>query len=623
MSETKKIIKILNSAVEDFSNSNYDSAAKKLDQILIYQPNNFDALHISGVIQGIKGNHAKAGEYLKKAIKIMPDNSYAHFNLAKSLSELGNELEALPHHLKAIQLAPNNEESWLNYGKSLLNLNKYTESITCFNQILLNNKNSVPALVNKAIALQKLDNNDGALELLNIALKINPTSAIIHNSIGVVLHSLRNYEDAIIYFERAIKIDENYHQAINNLGSTFNDLTKYEEAISYFERAIKLKKDYAEAWSNLGAALSEKEKYLEAIFSCKKAIEINPYYVEATSNLGSAFNEIGKHEEALFLYKKAIDLDNKYAEAHYNLANYYLSRFIFISGWAEYKWRFFTKKSQSKFLATSRPEWTGLNSNARLFIWAEQGIGDQILYSSMLPSLANYKNEIIISVDKKLIKIFRNSFPQFIFIQDDEVLEEKEYDQQIPMGNLGIFLRKSVNDFPKENIFLKSKDVNRESLYKNKLMNKKTCGVSWRSINKHLGIHKSMSLETLSPIFQNKCFNFINLQYGNVNEELNEFRNNILRFDELDLFKNIDDLILLISICDVVVTTSNTTAHVAGAMGKKTILLVPNSKGKMWYWNEMDGKCLWYPCINIIKQDAQGDWKSAIKHACKILEEEN
>jgi tetratricopeptide (TPR) repeat protein len=184
VSETKKIVRILNSAVEDFSNSNYDSAAKKLDQILIYQPNNFDALHISGVIQGIKGNHAKAGEYLKKAIKIMPDNSYAHFNLAKSLSELGNELEALPHHLKAIQLAPNNEESWLNYGKSLLNLNKYTESITCFDQILLNNKNSVPALVNKAIALQKLDNNDGALELLNIALKINPTSAIIHNSIG-------------------------------------------------------------------------------------------------------------------------------------------------------------------------------------------------------------------------------------------------------------------------------------------------------------------------------------------------------------------------------------------------------------------------------------------------------
>ena len=616
-----KIVRIFNRAVEDFSKANYESAAKKLLQVLTHQPKSFDALYILGVVYGIKGNHTKASEYLKKALEVTPDNNYAHFNLAKSLSELGNEIEALPHHLKAIELAPNHEDAWLNYGRSLINLERYTEAINCFDKILQKNNKLLAALVNKAIAFQKLNKYEEALELLFFAGNIDPNCPTIYNNIGAIMHAMLRHNEAIIYFERAIRLDNNYYEAINNLGSAYSELTRYEDAISCFKSAIELKKDYVEAWSNLGTALSETGSYEESIASYKKAIEINPYFAEATCNLGSALNDLGEHIEALELYKKAIDIDKSYPESHYNLANYYLSRFNYAMGWDEYKWRFFIKKSQSKFLVTSRPEWTGLNSQARLFIWGEQGVGDQILYCSMLPSLENYKNNIIVSVEKKLIKILNNSFPYITFIQNGETLEEKEYDEQIPMGSLGKFLRKSAEEFPKENIYLKLKDIDRLSQYRKKLSHKSNCGISWRSINKHLGIHKSMPLEIMASIFQNKKFNFINLQYGKINEELNVFNNNIISFEELDLFKNIEDLMLLISVCDVVVTTSNTTAHVSGAMGKKTILLIPNSKGKMWYWNDMGGKCIWYPSIRIIKQDAQGDWGGAIVKANEMLEE--
>ena len=616
-----KIVEKLNKAIDDFNNSNFESATKRLNQVLNHQPNNFDALQIIAVINGVQGKHEKASEYLKKALQIKPNNSFIHFNLAKSLSELGKELEALPHHIKAIELAPENEDALLNYGITLINIGKNNDALECFNKILEKNNTSVPALVNKANALKKLDKKEEALEILMNALRINPNNSITNNNIGTILHSMQKYEESLIYYQKAININNEYSETYNNMGSALSELIKYNEAIDCFKKAIEINKDYVEAWSNLGTAQSELGNYSDCLDSYKKSIEINPNYAEAVCNLGTALYEKGDYLEAINQYKKAILIDRNYAESHYNLANLCLSRFDFNEGWKEYKWRFFIKKTQSSALLTTRPEWNGVNSNARLLIWAEQGIGDQILYCSMLPSLANYKNKITISLDKKLIKIFNKSFPNFTFIEKGEALEEEEYDEQISMGGLGIFFRKSVHDFPRENIFLKFDNINNVREYKQKLSSGRICGISWRSNNKYIGFHKSMPLKIMEPILQNKNFNFINLQYGTEKEEYNIIKkNNINCFDELDIYNSLEDLMLLISICDVVVTTSNTTAHVAGAMGKKTILLIPNSKGKLWYWNGFDDSCLWYPTIKIVQQDYQGDWKSTINKVNKILE---
>lgn len=82
--------------------------------------------------------------------------------------------------------------------------------------------------------------------------------------------------------------------------------------------------------------------------------------------------------------------------------------------------------------------------------------------------------------------------------------------------------------------------------------------------------------------------------------------------DELDVYNDIDGLVSLISICDFVVTTSNINAHLAGSIGKKGIVLLPFSKGKIWYWHSGEGESTWYPSLQLMSQTQMNNWAEPI-----------
>ena len=101
-----------------------------------------------------------------------------------------------------------------------------------------------------------------------------------------------------------------------------------------------------------------------------------------------------------------------------------------------------------------------------------------------------------------------------------------------------------------------------------------------------------------------------------------EHKVRIKNFSEVDLFNDVDSLCSLVDACDFVVTISNINAHVAGALGKKTFLLVPFSKGRHWYWHEKTSRSLWYPSVEIFSQTQTGDWTKSINEIKeKIVEE--
>jgi ADP-heptose:LPS heptosyltransferase len=120
---------------------------------------------------------------------------------------------------------------------------------------------------------------------------------------------------------------------------------------------------------------------------------------------------------------------------------------------------------------------------------------------------------------------------------------------------------------------------------------------------------------------------FIDLQYGDTKVEkkslFNDFDIEVRSIDEIDNFNDIDGLASLIDVCDFIVTISNVTAHIAGALGKKVFLMLPYSgAGKMWYWHESLNKSLWYPSIQIFTQTKAGDWSTPVNEIKeKIIEE--
>jgi hypothetical protein len=187
------------------------------------------------------------------------------------------------------------------------------------------------------------------------------------------------------------------------------------------------------------------------------------------------------------------------------------------------------------------------------------------------------------------------------------------------MGNLGLFFRNSIEDFTSHpTAYLKPNETQVNNLKgRIKKGNHKICGISWISKNKEIGEEKSLSLIQLLPLLTIPNITFIDLQYGDTSIEKKNifdlFGIEIKSINEIDNFNDLDGITSLINACDFIVTTSNVTAHIAGASNKKTYLLLPHGYGKMWYWGESSERSLWYPSIEIYRSPDSGLWTEAIE----------
>ena len=149
-------------------------------------------------------------------------------------------------------------------------------------------------------------------------------------------------------------------------------------------------------------------------------------------------------------------------------------------------------------------------------------------------------------------------------------------------------------------------------------------GLSWISKTPNYGEQKSARLRDFEPILKLPGIRFVDLQYGDTLEERTALKEamgvEVSRLDDVDNYQDIDGLAALITACDAVVTVSNTTVHIAGALGTKVLLLLPYSQGSIWYWHIDRDDSPWYPPIQLFRQPAFDDWGSVMRQAAVALE---
>jgi hypothetical protein len=390
------------------------------------------------------------------------------------------------------------------------------------------------------------------------------------------------------------------------------------------KHAINLKPDYAEAFYNRGIILSELYYLDDALASYNKAIEIDPDYVQAYSNRGNVLQDLNRINEALASNDRAIDIDPNYAEAYWNKSLIYLMMGDFNKGWDLYTRRWNVKSNVSKKFDTKIPNWDGRtdNSQIKILFWAEQGIGDEIFYFGILKNLTEINSKITYSADIRLHTLFKRSMPEVEFIDRNNIdaeCNENSFNYQAPIGDIGLIC--SVNSalkHKKPKPFFIVNNLNKTGLINiNKNNNHKAvCGLSWKSANQTIGSSKSLDLIELSPLLLIEGVEFVSLQYGTTKDEINFVEEKIgikiHTAEELDIYNDIDGLVSLISGCDFVVTTSNITAHLTGSIGKKGIVLLPFSKGKIWYWHSGEGQSAWYPSLLLTSQTEMNNWAEPI-----------
>ena len=538
-------------------------------QILTYNSQNAEAFHFLGIIACQTGKYPVAVDLIIHAIEIDSKQSPFYYSLANALREQGKFMEAIEAYQQAIRIQPNHADAYNNLGTIFINQNRI--------------------------------------------------------------------DDAIEAYQQAIQIQPNQGEAYYNLGNALHRQEKLEEAIEAYQQAIQIQPNYVDAYNNLGVVLIDHEKLRESVQIYQKTLEIQPNYADAYNNLGNALREQGKLEESIRIFQKAIYIQPNHAEAHNNLAMTLLLKGDFKNGWKQYEWRRQCDNFPFEKRDFSQPFWEGTDPKDKsILVWTEQGIGDEIMFSSILPDLLSRNANVIVESDTRMVSLFQRSFPKIRFIPrqnpPNSQLLNTTVDYQTPIGSLGKWFRTDNNSFIlNRNTYLyacpkKTSEIRKkyQELAKEKIL----IGISWKSTGidqrqTYSKKKKSTLLEHWQPVLaQRNCY-FINLQYGNVKQELNEFqKHNNLKIhqdEEIDSLSSLDDFAAQISALDLVISTSNTTVHLAGALGKQVWTLLPHIPD--WRWTLEREDTLWYPKMRLFRQHRIGDWSDVFQQVKLALEQ--
>jgi tetratricopeptide (TPR) repeat protein len=534
----------------------FDLAAAHYRDIIERQPRSFDALHLLGLLTLQRGDATAALSLLKRAAKVNPADAGTQSLIGVSLQGSGQAGDSIAFFDRAVRLQPTNAEFHYNLGKALRSIERLAEARACY--------------------------------------------------------------------EATLKLKPDYPEALNNLSETLMSLELPDDALKTADLALRLKPEYAEAWSNRGAALIGLRKPHEALDALNNALALSPNLQKALANRGSVLLSLNRFAEAHADFKNALAMAPNEPLMQWNLAMCQLLIGDFAEGWSRYgaRWSMTLKDLHPQFC---QPEWDGIPTERRVLVWGEQGLGDQILFISMFAETAQRTRFVRFAVAPRLLTLLRRSFNGLQFCTPEEAASDQAFDAYICMGDLGKIFRLSTEDFLAHRTAYLRADESRTRELRQKIAQpgKLVCGLSWYSNNKEVGREKSISLAELSRAFSGLDISYVDLQYGDTDTERAEVLKHggiaVDRLPSIDTFNDIDSLAALVNACEVIVTISNTTAHLAGALGKTVFLMLPYSVGRFWCWQAERSDALWYPNVRIFRQAVDGDWTDVIRQVRDAL----
>jgi hypothetical protein len=436
---------------------------------------------------------------------------------------------------------------------------------------------SEETLMNLADVEHKLGRLDSALGLLQLVTRYHPNSIKPWlNMAGI--HIQRNeFQDCVNVSLEAIQRDPKNADGFQNLGSALFHLAMLDEAQHAFETALTLNPDIKEAKNSLGSVLFRKNKNEEAL-------------------------KISEELIASCIPNDRIPIE----QLRWNASFIYLRLGHLTKGWEYYEDGMSPHVTGSLLRRPMRsfevPRWTPSSpKNLTVLVWREQGIGDEIIFLTCLQDLIDLGFKPIVECDKRLVPLIQRSFPTILARGAMHRLDfphdslHNDFDYHIPMGSLIKHFRQKFSNFPNSGGYLKP-DINRVNKWHDRLSSiangKKTIGLSWKSgLADPLRNAKHSSLLDWSELFTTKNLIFVNLQYGNCQDEIKNvekiFGVKIYTWEDLDLKNNIEDIFGLLANLDHVVTTSSAVWTFAASSGTPTSLLLHSPHWTMFDQNNI------------------------------------
>ena len=561
------------------------------------------------------GDKLKSYKELQKIFKKNKGNNLLRYNLAVIQQSLNMNKEARINYNYLIKNETNLKAMINLYNMDITEANYYE----AFNTIesILKIKTIENVVKDKAFVLYKLNRIEESKKICIFYLNKNNKDLGFLTVIGQCLFHERKYDEAIKIFENILQIDSKNLSALNSLARTHNEKNEKLKAEEYYLKALKIDGSSFYLLNNIAGFYRENSSYDKAIDYYKQALSVNPNNAYIYNNLAKIYFDLNNHEKAMENSFKALKMKKNDGDIQKTISFIYLKDHDFENGWKYYDGRLdiedfkeknnFIKKLNKKLLRSRSLN----NKKGKFLIVREQGVGDEILYSSMYEDVLSDCENTIIECDPRLLNFYKRSFPKYrakfvglgTITNDDD--EFKKIDNVIYAGSLGRYYRKNIKDF-KNNSFLKVDEKKLEEMKRKLSIYKKKykIGLSWKSFSDKFATDKSLNLKDLKKVFSLTDCDIFNLQYGVVEDEINSFnntaKNKLLSIEDLDLINDFEGIASLLKSLDVFISVSNSTAHLAGALGVKTILIKPENFAVFHYWNQKTDNTPWYPSVRLI-----------------------
>jgi hypothetical protein len=427
------------------------------------------------------------------------------------------------------------------------------------------------------LALYTMRRFDEALTAYDDGLRLAPGDVALRNGRGVALLELRRSAEARDEFVRALAADPDCLDALGNLGNALFKLNRPEEALAAYDRALKFVPDNAQLHTNRAIALRRLDRPHEALTSAARAIAAQPDFAPA-----------------------------RFVEAGTRL---YLGDFA--GGWRGYEWRrggAFTR--QRRKLAA--PLWRGEQPLAgkTVLLHAEQGFGDTIQFVRYAPLVAARGARVIVEVQPPLVPLL-SDMPGIATVLGRGA-QLPPFDLHCPLPSLPLAFGTALETIPASVPYL-APPQHRVGSWRARLPRcRPLIGLVWAGERAHDNdINRSMRLEVLAPLLELPDVQFVSLQHD-VRESdapLLAQRTDILSIGQQ--FTDFADTAAALAELDLVIAVDTAVAHLAGAMGKPLLLLLPFAADFRWLRERRDSP--WYPTARLFRQPRFADWASVVE----------
>ena len=596
------------------------TAIDRYREILTEDPDNSEVNYrIANALKDLGEFEAALLSY-DRAIKVKPDYSAAYCNRAVLLGLMHRLPEALQSYDRAIAIDPNDVLARCNRGILLSGLGRKDEALASFNAAIAAQANYFPALFGRGALLQESKQWHAALETYDLAIACNADDALTFYNRGNVLKALQRLQAALASYKQAISVSSGFFEAYEACADVLQGLARLPEALANIDQAIRINPTHASTFNNRGVILQRLGRFDEALESLNRSITLNANYADPYVNRGAVMQELGLLSDAIADYKQSIAIDEDFAEGHCNLALAYLKSGEFVDGWRKYEWRWRAKsnpafKDKRDF---EEPLWLGSPQIAgkTILLYGEQGLGDSLQFCRYVEMVAKLGPNIILEVPESLVSLCLSLSGVAQIVAQGRSLPA--FDIQCPLMSLPLAFGTTLSTIPSTIPYLRP-ELSKVAEWSDRLGTKlkPRIGLAWTG-NKSSVAHRMRHFELASLIsYLPNDFQYVCLQTDVDEAGLTTLAENpqILHFG--DALKGFSNTAAVCECMDLIISVDTSIAHLSGALGKRTWLLLAFNSDWRWMIGREDTP--WYPTMRLYRQKSRGGWAEVFSRVAREL----